>query len=71
MSAPFITWVIYDHPSDYPAYYVARKWVNEELTKELMYNTNLEVIRCDLASLGLVHCSPLEDEDPVIKEIWI
>lgn len=63
-------WTVYDHPLDYPLFYVARRFDGLVETNDIMTNTNLEVIRCDLSSMGLVHLMRSDSDDPKIIECW-
>jgi hypothetical protein len=67
-------WTIYDHPSDYPDYFVARKWLagkeGERATSELLFDADLDTLRRRLP-IGL-YCMPRnEKDDPVIIECWV
>lgn len=41
-------WTVYDSPIDLPGRYVARKWVLDQLTNELMQDKTLDWLRCKL-----------------------
>lgn len=71
MIEPLIVWVVYDHPIDYQDSYVARKFIGTEPTKEVLVTSDLEVLRCDLSSMGLVHLSPSPDDEKQIIDIWL
>ena len=67
-------WTIYDHPSDYPDHYVARKWLvereGEKATDQYLMHTSLEGLRAQLP-VGL-YCLPRQElDDPVIVETWV
>jgi hypothetical protein len=38
-------WTVYDSPIDLPGRYVARKWVLDQLTNELMQDKTLDWLR--------------------------
>lgn len=71
----FTIWVVYDHPRDYPHFYVARRFVvlpgRTEPTSDVMQSGTLDNIRQELHKRGLHaigrHCS----DDPKIVETWI
>jgi hypothetical protein len=76
-------WTIYDHPSDYPNGFIARKWIyapgmapddNGEAqptpTAEVLTASSLAELRA-LLPLGLI-CFPRKaDDDPAIVESWL
>lgn len=64
-------WVVYDHPKDYPACYVARKWLGEEPTDAMIVAPSLELLRQWLGGMGLVRMDRFEEDDPVIMEVWL
>lgn len=72
----FILWTIYDHPADYPEYFVARKWLiwnttgEVEMTDEVLLNADLEALR-KLLPYGLYRLSRTPKDDPCIVEVWI
>ena len=63
-------WVIYDHPSDFPDCFVARKWLNNTPTATFITGNSLEELRVAIPQ-GLV-CLPRDKHDDVkIVETWI
>lgn len=68
------TWVIYDHPKDFPEYFVARKWMiregGPEPTEIMFKDTNLERMRSSLPD-GLIRIPRYDGDDPAIIESWI
>ena len=65
------TWTIYDHPSDYPDKYVARKFKGEDPTQDYVTHSEVSVIRQWLESEGLVCLTRHESDDACIMETWI
>jgi hypothetical protein len=69
-------WTIYDHPSDYPDYFIARKWLvgskkNEpEATDEVIARATLDEVRDSLPP-GLYCIGRKVGDDPVIVEVWL
>ena len=73
----FITWVVYDHPADFPDNIVVRPYVIKPralggvkpgpvyLCEEYFQVLDL------LAPLGLVRMMPKQGDDPTIVETWI
>lgn len=70
-----IIWTIYDHPSDYPDKFVARKHTAKlGATDELLFADDLDSIReaVQAASpyvLGMMQRHP--SDDPIIVECWL
>lgn len=67
-------WVIYDHPSDLPEYFVARKWLVKsgilQATDKVLMDKNLEQLRAKLPIR--LYCLPRRvNDDPVIIETWV
>jgi hypothetical protein len=76
MSEPMYQWVIYDHPLDYPDYFVARKWKIldgkvEPLVDALILHKELDEIREIFYNQGLLRISRFAEDDPCIIEVWI
>ena len=64
-------WVVYDHPKDFPNNYVARLWIGEKLTGDMMIAPDIDMLRDELERRGLVKLMPQEGDDPVILETWL
>lgn len=70
MSDPLPLWVIYDRPTDMPNAFVARKWLNDVPTHEVLQAGTLDGLR-SLLPRGL-HLLPRDPaDDPKIVEVWI
>lgn len=63
-------WVIYDHPSDYPNYFVARCWEGEAPTDRYLFKTTLEDLRFIFEEMGLYRMPRYIEDDPCIVEVW-
>lgn len=68
-------WVVYDHPKDYPDFYVVRKQIampGEVIpTKQVWMSESLESLRDELRQRWLT-CIPRDPaDDPKIIETWI
>jgi len=63
-------WVVYDSPIDLPGRFVARKWLNEIPTSELIQGKSLDELRSRL-TMGLYKLDRAESDDPKIVETWI
>lgn len=69
-------WVVYDHPSDWPDYFVARKHVvlpggTYGPTEEMILEKDIDRLRAALEARGLVHLDRMEGDDLVIMETWL
>lgn len=75
--ASFDMWVIYDHPLDYPAKWVARRWFITNEGKllhglgDVMLLDDYDTLRGRMEGLGLVRIERSEEDDPVIAEVWL
>ena len=71
-----VMFTVYDHPLDYPDYYVVRGWTVEKgwvvrHEKLAMMSLDLESIRIALARQGLTCVPRSRGDDPAIIETWI
>ena len=69
-------WVVYDHPTDYPNKFVARKHVvticGSAPTQNIILADDIEAVReVLLAQMGLTRIPRQLDDDPKIMETWI
>jgi hypothetical protein len=68
-------WTVYDHPSDYPDYYIARKWLvgskraEPEATDEILLDADLDALRKRIPP-WLYCMGRQEGDDPKIIEVW-
>jgi hypothetical protein len=70
------TYAIYYNPTDYPGFYVCRRWASSAAgivpdPEPLMMCQDIERIRELLGYMGLVRLMPAEGDDPVIVETWL
>jgi len=63
-------WTIYDSPVDLPGRFVARKWLLDNPTSELLQDKTLDGLREKLPQ-GLIRMERSPQDDPKIIEIWI
>ncbi len=61
---------VYDHPTDYPDYFVARVWDLNRPTRLIALADTLEGIRAKIPP-GMVMLRRHPTDDPCIKEIWM
>ena len=64
-------WVVTANPKDFPGCFVARKWVGERPSDEIIVSRKLNPLRRQLEERGLVKLMPMEGDDPVIVETWL
>lgn len=68
-------WTVYDHPSDFPECYVARKFLAHAegavATDEIIVCEDLTAIREVLAVKGLTPLMRNEEDDARIIETWV
>lgn len=76
-------YVVYDHPRDYPDWFVCRIWFVYDapaggpaggggaLQDLFLKAETLDAIRVELESRGLHNIGRFADDDPVIVEVWI
>ena len=74
--AVMTVWVVYDHPKDFPASYVARpQFVMQDNSvvpcRAAWVNEDLDVIRNALAETGLTCLARQTGDDPKIVETWL
>lgn len=64
-------WVIYDHPKDFPDYWVARRFVNDQPTEDTLLSDSLEEMRLWMRKRRLACFYRADEDDPVIVETWL
>jgi len=70
-------WVVYDHPSDYPDAFVARRHLafggspDGTPTRDVIIAADLDAVRTALALRGLVQLARMPEDHPVIVEVWL
>lgn len=74
MESVLSMWIIYDHPLDFPQYFVARRWEAHPgrpmPTDDLMMAEDLGDLR-DALPEGLYPLARDEMDDPTIVEVWL
>lgn len=76
MSEPLVMWTIYDHPSDWPDWIVARAWYCDKGPEpvpgdRLLMNKDIDKMRALMVDMGLVCLGRNEGDDPAVVETWI
>lgn len=68
-------WTVYDHPSDFPKGFIARRWEIErsgaEPTADVMRAYDLEPLREQLRNMGLTCLDRNPEDEPQIVETWL
>jgi hypothetical protein len=69
-------WTVYDHPSDYPNHWVARRWVVDEAgpttyRSDVFVRDDLNELRDQLSRMGLFPLGRSPEDDPTIVETWL
>ena len=73
---PFVIWTLYDHPSDYPDSYVARRFevgpdCRVVASAVVVVSESLTAVRESMAVRGLTPLARSRGDDPRIIESWI
>jgi len=71
MTEPFITWAVYENPSDYPGKFVVRRWKNDVPEKEPVRVVDSLAQAREHIPIYLAMFLPSVGDDPVIVETWI
>jgi hypothetical protein len=64
-------WTVYDHPSDFPDRFVARRFVLDQPTEDYLYSEDIGSLRAVLMARGLTKLHRHPSDDPVIMETWL
>jgi hypothetical protein len=64
-------WVVYNHPRDWPSFYVARLFINDKPRGNMLLYREIEPLRDELTERGLIPMMRAESDDPVILETWL
>lgn len=75
MSDPLQMWTIYDHPTDYPFLFVARKFevdaAGPRPTTEVFVAPSIDRVRFEMVRRGLTCLTRSPEDDPKIVETWL
>lgn len=63
-------WTVYDSPIDLPGRFVARMWLLDQPTSEMLQDKTLDGLRGKLPQ-GLTRLPRAPQDDPKIVETWI
>ncbi len=74
-------WTVYDHPTDYPHDFIARRHVLRtgvpldkpmaEPTGDTIRSGDIELIRAQLRGAGLTCIPRMDGDEPQIVEVWL
>lgn len=72
---PLIIWTVYDHPTDFPDNFVARKFTTDangpRATAEVVVADSLDAIRESMVQRGLTCLTRSPEDEPQIVETWL
>lgn len=75
MSEDLAIWTVYDHPTDHPEFFIARKSLvtakGAVMTDETLHSISLETLQSEMRHRGLRRMAPHPSDDPVIVEVWM
>lgn len=68
-----LIWVIYEHPSDFPAEYVVRPFSSKRGAPLALHfnHAQLEYVRGAMRNMGLTRLPRSPGDDPCILESWV
>jgi hypothetical protein len=68
----FVAWAIYDHPADFPDYFVARMYRGSLPTDAVIYSPDLQSVRNIIQQLlpGSICFARSASDAPCILETW-
>lgn len=70
-----VMWTVYDHPTDFPNDYVARKWeldsTGVHATDEVILHRRLAAVRGQMRVRGLTRLPRFPQDEPKIIEVWL
>jgi hypothetical protein len=66
-------WTVYDHPRDYPRNFVARKFINDKPTNNIIQGLSLDEVRKKILDINpnLTCFTRQPNDDPIILETWL
>jgi hypothetical protein len=64
-------WSVYEHPRDLPDCFLARKFMLDVVTSEIMTAPTLSELRNRLRTKGLVRVLRSPEDEPRILETWL
>ena len=64
-------WTVYDHPLDYPEFYIAKEFNGLTPTNNIIKNKSLIDLQVALIHKGLGRVTRSESDEPQIIECWL
>lgn len=73
MTDSLVMWVVYDHPTDFPDGFIARRWDGATPTNVVITANTAGAVRTQLRHVApdLVCFKRAENDDPKIVEVWL
>jgi hypothetical protein len=68
---PLAIWTVYCRPSDYPTEYIARKFLLDKSTDEIVRSPTIEGIHREMMRRRLIWMDRQAGDDPTIVETWV
>jgi hypothetical protein len=66
-----ILWTLYYNPKDFPAKYVARRFIGLDPQSDVILGDTLQQVREALPSSVFLCLPRVEQDDPAIVEVWL
>lgn len=66
-----VIWTVYDRPTDFPHNFVARKYIGETATSEVLISDDLHSLQQLLWEKKLIRLPRMDEDVPSIVEIWL
>ena len=63
-------WIVFDSPTDFPGFYVARRFKMNQPTSDVLTAATLEDLRA-LLPPGLIRLDRTEHDQPHLVEVWV
>ena len=75
MTTALSIWTIYDHPTDYPQEFIARRHeitaTGSVPTNDILVSRTLDGLRAEMEMRGMYPLTREPDDDPCIVESWL
>ena len=68
---PLKMWTIYERPTDYPNNFVARQWVLDKPTENIIMGPDIETLRGYFLEMGLTCVVRSPQDESQIVETWL
>lgn len=64
-------WTVYDHPADYPQFFVARRFEYDQPTEDVLVAKEIDILRNTFRARGLHRMERWDGDDAKIIETWL